>query len=181
MNLTTGDAREPDGDDAAMLDLLLSAAHRVSIELEAELMFEHVSVMGLVALRRVSEATSPVTLKALAAMLGASRPAATQLVDRLVRDGLIERSPGQHDLRSRVLLLTEYGAGVTEDAGDARRRCIKSITRTFDDADKASLRQQLDRLDRGADWHRTERLWGLHRRGGGMGGGPRRRPAPHIR
>lgn len=162
-----------------LFELLLTAAHRLSIEIEAELTFEPVSVMGVLALRRIAEAKPPMTLKVLAGTLGSSRASATQLVNRLARDELVERVVGQRDLRSRALKLTADGKQVAADGRLAVGQCMKAITRDMDPELMRTLVRDLDRFERAVDWHRTTRLLGLHAIGGP--GCPKRNPSPHVR
>ncbi len=67
--------------------LLLTTAHRLAAEMLEELRFEYHSVVGLIALQHL-RATGRMCPRHLAASLGSSRSAASQLVGRLVREGL---------------------------------------------------------------------------------------------
>ena len=55
-----------------------------------------------------------VSLNNLANFLGISRPAVSQLVDKLVRSGLVERIPNPEDKRGKLLELTDKGMELTE-------------------------------------------------------------------
>lgn len=68
----------------------------------------HVQIM-------ITLARGPHSIGGLAETLGVSRPAVTQLVDRLVRYGLVERS---HDPEDRRVVMVDFAA---EDRGPARR------------------------------------------------------------
>jgi len=160
---------------APMFELLLTNAHRLAIEMTQELAFEHVSVMGLVVVQMLARARPPRSPRELAAALGCSRAAATQLVDRLVRDGFVERAFEAHDRRARVLQLTEDGRIHGDLAGEALERCMASFTEQFSEEDKVSLRALLARLERGADWHRAMRMWRSTE------ARPGRRPSIHVR
>lgn len=164
--------------EEAIFDLLLTTAHRVAIELQDQLLFEPVSTMGLLVLRRIARARTSLTLRDVAGMLGSSRAAATQLVDRMARENLVDRVAPAHDARARVVRLTEVGTSVMNDARAMVQGCMKAITRELTHDEKEALRNELERLERAADWHRAERLWGLHRMGGP---GAPRRPVPHVR
>ena len=161
------------------LELLLITAHRAAVELAAELCFEPISTMGLVALRMMVRERPLRTTTSLAAALGCSRTSAGEIVDRLARDGLVERVVDPGDQRSRELRPTELGFRVAERARDGLAHCTDSFTASFSDEERETLLLLLGRLDLAADWHRTERMWGLHRVGGP--GTPRRRPKLHVR
>lgn len=61
------------------------------------------------------------SLSPLAEHLGTSVPAASQLVERLVRAGLVTREPHPHERRRVELRLTDAGAATLEEC-DARTR-----------------------------------------------------------
>lgn len=54
-----------------------------------------------------------VSLNNLADFLGISRPAVSQLVEKLERSGLVERIPNPNDKRGKLLELTEKGKELT--------------------------------------------------------------------
>ncbi len=54
-----------------------------------------------------------VSLNNLARHLGVSSPAVSQLVDKLVRSGFVERIPNPKDKRGKLLELTEKGENIT--------------------------------------------------------------------
>lgn len=163
----------PPPEKALLFELLLTTAHRLAIEVTEELSFEHVSVMGLLVVRLlVRGRCAP---RAVAAALGCSRAAAGQLVIRLVRDGFVERTPDAHDGRSCVLGLTPSGEQYGAFATEAMNRCMDSVTQHLDTEEKESLGALLTRVERGADWHRSLRLWTTPLPV------PRRPPAIHVR
>lgn len=59
----------------------------------------------------------------LAEELGISAPAITQLTDRLVRKGLIERRPAEGDRRCVIVALTPRGTSLVDEFS-ARRRAV---------------------------------------------------------
>jgi len=68
----------------------------------------------------------------LAARLRISHPGAVQLVDRLERDGLVERIPGE-DGRTKLLALTVRGEQVALDVLAARRDVLERAVSALDD------------------------------------------------
>ncbi len=62
----------------------------------------------------------PRTLSALATHLGLSRPATSQLVDKLVRAGLVHRTEGKLDRRERNIVLGAKGKTLVERIASAR-------------------------------------------------------------
>ena len=162
--------------DGRMFEVLLTTAHRLAVEMHNQLSVDGLSTMGLVALRILVREPSRRTVTMLSASLGAARQSMTELVDRLVRDGFVERVADTRDLRSKVLQPTARGIEAEVLVRDALERCMASFARDFSTREKAALHALLDRLDRGADGHRTERLWNIHRSSPGS-----RPPAIHVR
>ena len=69
----------------------------------------------------------------LAEVLGVSRPAATQLVDKLVEHGMVER---RHDLQDRRVVLVDYVPGMHEVARrimESRRSRLAAALETLTD------------------------------------------------
>jgi len=63
----------------------------------------------------------------LATALGVSPPTVTRMCDRLVRKGLVSRSPGAHDRRQVLLGLTAAGNRLIETVGAHRRELIVDL------------------------------------------------------
>lgn len=158
-------------------ELLLITAHRLAVEMHAALFLDEMSTMELVALRILSRAKS-LRLKTLAAELGCTRASTTQLVERLVRGGYVERVVDDGDRRSKFVRPTEEGSRAAQLAGDALHWCMTSFTRSFTIEERATLLTLLERLERGAEWHRTEQLWCFP---GSRHPMPPGRPAIHVR
>jgi DNA-binding MarR family transcriptional regulator len=67
----------------------------------------------------------------LAARIGLSRPAATALVDRLVRQGMLERVPDESDRRRVIVRRAEAGRGITAPEVEALVHELDEFTRAF--------------------------------------------------
>ncbi len=99
----------------------------------------HVSpghVQILIALSR-----GPHSVGQLAEVLGVSRPAATQLVDKLVEHGMVER---RHDPEDRRVVLVDYAPGMHEVARRImerrRSRLLKAMEPLTDQEARAFLK-----------------------------------------
>jgi DNA-binding MarR family transcriptional regulator len=91
---------------------------RLGVSVNAQLSAGHVQV--LIALEK-----GPRSVGALAGAVGVSRPAASQLVDRLAEHGIVER---RHDPEDRRVVLVEYAPGMQNIAHrmiEGRRRRLK--------------------------------------------------------
>jgi DNA-binding MarR family transcriptional regulator len=89
--------------------LVVGAAHALGVRLRRELNaagFPVRQAHGYV-LRALHE--RPLSLTALAELLGVSKQAAGQVVDEMVELGLVDRRPDPHDRRAKLLALTRRG------------------------------------------------------------------------
>jgi DNA-binding MarR family transcriptional regulator len=63
--------------------------------------------------------------------LGISNAAASQAIDRLVKDGLLERAEDPQDRRAKLLTLTKDGQALIERGIEARSQWIAGLTEAF--------------------------------------------------
>ena len=71
--------------------------------------------------------------------LGVTNAAASQMVDRLVQLGFLERSENPLDRRMRHLSLTEKGRSVVEDSLAARRGWMAQLTDALSPQDQSAI------------------------------------------
>ena len=104
----------------------------------------HVSpghVQILIALSR-----GPHSVGQLAEVLGVSRPAATQLVDKLVEHGMVER---RHDPQDRRVVLVDYVPGMHEVARrimESRRRRLATALESLTDEEARAFLKGLETI-----------------------------------
>ncbi len=63
--------------------------------------------------------------------LGFTKPAASQMVERLVQQGLLKRTEDVNDRRVKQITLTPNGQSLIEGGIDARRRWMEQLTKTL--------------------------------------------------
>lgn len=83
------------------------------------------------------------TLTDVAAHLGLTKQAASQLVEQLVRRGYVTREPNPRDGRSRLLALTQRGRACTRAAEQAARDSAAAWERRLGGRDMAALHAAL--------------------------------------
>ncbi|WP_285511620.1 MarR family transcriptional regulator [Streptomyces sp. NBRC 14336] len=83
------------------------------------------------------------TVSELAAHLGVTKQAASQLVEELVRKGYVERRPHPGDARARLLVLTELGWAGTRAAEEAAADVVREWSSVLGEAEVAQLRRYL--------------------------------------
>ena len=76
-----------------------------------------------------------------------SRPAASQMVERMVQQGLVIRTESPTDRRARLVNLSERGKMVVEDGIAARRKWISELVETFSPEQKVSAAKVLKMLN----------------------------------
>jgi DNA-binding MarR family transcriptional regulator len=86
------------------------------------------------------------SLRALAVHLGVTPPTCSVLVDRLVRRGVVNRTPSRASRREVALRLTRRGRGQFEVAKEAARRQTAGVLAALPDAALRRLTHSLDAL-----------------------------------
>lgn len=94
------------------------------------------------------------TISTVASYLGLSRPATSQMIQKLVRRGLIRRSEGAIDRREKTVALTAKGKALLKKIAAARSaRFAKSVSvlpRRSASRLKGALREAVRDIDRAA-------------------------------
>ncbi|MFK4148314.1 MarR family winged helix-turn-helix transcriptional regulator [Streptomyces sp. NPDC004065] len=86
------------------------------------------------------------TVTELAAHLGVTKQAASQLVDEIVRKGYAERRPHPEDARARLVVLTERGRQCTRAAEQAAAEAVRAWADVIGEGQLVELWQQLARI-----------------------------------
>ncbi|MEV6615580.1 MarR family winged helix-turn-helix transcriptional regulator [Streptomyces sp. NPDC051051] len=86
------------------------------------------------------------TVTELAAHLGVTKQAASQLVDELVRKGYAERRPHPVDARARLVVLTERGRDCTRAAEEAAADAVRAWTEVLGEGEVRVLCDRLARI-----------------------------------
>ncbi|MFD8697339.1 MarR family winged helix-turn-helix transcriptional regulator [Kitasatospora purpeofusca] len=97
--------------ERALCGLVNGLAQRIGDHLR-----EHAAGLGLTAAQATAlrELHGPLTMRELAGRMNCEPSNATFVVDRLERQGLVERRPHPTDRRARQLVLTPAGTGLRE-------------------------------------------------------------------
>ncbi|MFD8227115.1 MarR family winged helix-turn-helix transcriptional regulator [Streptomyces massasporeus] len=86
------------------------------------------------------------TVTDLAAHLGVTKQAASQLVDEMVRKGYAERRPHPEDARARLVVLTERGWACTRAAEEAAAEAVREWGDLLGEREVRALGRQLLRI-----------------------------------
>ncbi|MET7381306.1 MarR family winged helix-turn-helix transcriptional regulator [Streptomyces sp. NPDC005526] len=86
------------------------------------------------------------TVGELAAHLGVTKQAASQLVDEIVRKGYAERRPHPGDARSRLVVLTGRGWACTRAAQEAAAEAVGAWVELIGEGEVRALRERLARI-----------------------------------
>jgi MarR family transcriptional regulator for hemolysin len=94
--------------------------------------------------------------------LGVSSPAASQMLDRLVEQGLILRTEDPGDRRAKQIVLTDKGLRVLQESMPARQKWLQELAGALSDSEKESAREALELLterarETGRPIHHTSR------------------------
>ena len=91
------------------------------------------------------------TLGQLAGRLGVNASTAQRQVDRLVRDGLVDRRENPQDRRQVAIALTQNGSRLVDAVTSRRRAAIARIVRDVPGADRHALIAALEAFASAAD------------------------------
>ncbi len=127
----------------ADLATLLHAAGAAQGKVEAELGSIGLSLAKLAALKVLSEAGESLPLTQLADRLACVKSNITQLVDRLVADGLVRRLADPNDRRARLATLTASGRKACQEGSRIQETAEKDLLGRLS---AAELRQLADLL-----------------------------------
>ncbi|MFE9997940.1 MarR family winged helix-turn-helix transcriptional regulator [Streptomyces avermitilis] len=86
------------------------------------------------------------TVTDLAAHLGVTKQAASQLVDEMVRKGYVERRPHPGDARARLVVLTERGLACTRAAEEAAAEAVRPWVELLGEGEVGLLWARLSRI-----------------------------------
>ncbi|AOR35197.1 MarR family transcriptional regulator [Streptomyces fodineus] len=86
------------------------------------------------------------TVTDLAAHLGVTKQAASQLVDEIVRKGYAERRPHPQDARARLVVLTERGWACTRAAEEAAAEVVEGWAALLGQGEVCALGECLARI-----------------------------------
>ncbi len=75
--------------------------------------------------------------------LGVTNAAASQLIDRLVQQGLLLRSENPQDRREKQLVLTDQGRQVIQDSADSRRQWLERLAATLSPEEQEKVDEAL--------------------------------------
>jgi len=78
--------------------------------------------------------------------MGVTNAAASQLVERLVRMGLLERTEDRFDRRIKRLTLTPAGHGLAEELVDTRRKWMEKFTNSLTSQQREAIAEALQVL-----------------------------------
>ena len=82
--------------------------------------------------------------------LGVSSAAASQMLERLVEEGLIKRSEDPDDRRMKKITLTDKGAMVMKESVRARLDWLKDLIGTFTEEEKKQIKLAMDLIIKNA-------------------------------
>lgn len=130
--------------DGYLAYLLARASHLISGEFHRMLRARRVPVMQWRVLASLYD--GPLTAKALADVVLTKQPTLSRLVERMERQGLVQRSANVEDRRSIVLSLTERGRALAEPLIASAREHEAAVLRPFGKARGDALLRTLQRL-----------------------------------
>ena len=127
---------------------LLHAASFVESRVDSKLSTIGLSLPKLAALYHLVQAGDSLPLGQLAERLSCVRSNVTQLVGRLEADGLVARTAGPGDRRSRLAVLTDAGRRAFEQGVRLREEAERELFGVLSEEETAQLARIIEKLTR---------------------------------
>lgn len=117
------------------LNDLSGYAHTVGLSLAQMSILMHLHLRGACEITSFSE------------MLNISRAAASQMIERLVQQGVVERFSSSHDRRVRLVDLTSSGKQIVLESLEARVEWVNELVGRISAVEREQLLGSLNRLN----------------------------------
>lgn len=104
------------------------------------------TTVGQLAVLRILATHGPLAMHELATLHGITRSSTTELVDRLVGHGLVERHHDPLDRRSVEVALTKRAEALAAQVWRAQKAGFAALTDVYDDEELATLVRLLEKL-----------------------------------
>jgi DNA-binding MarR family transcriptional regulator len=93
----------------------------------------------------------PFTVSDIGDNLGVSPPAASQLIDKLVQTGLVERAEDPENRRAKQIRITAKGTTLVEKGIDARQEWVRKLTGSLAKDDQETVQRAMSILLQAAE------------------------------
>ena len=127
---------------------MLHASGVLEGKVEARLSEVGLSLAKLAALHHLTAAGESLPLGQLAERLSCVKSNVTQLVDRLVADGLVSREADPNDRRSRLAILTDAGRKAYARGSQIQAESERELFGALTSDESAALHRILAKLER---------------------------------
>lgn len=124
----------------------LAYAFNALVKLSREVLKEHDVTGPQYGVLRILQREGPSTMTELSQQLLVTAGNVTGLVDRLQRDGLVEREHAESDRRVVRTRLTDRGRRLVEQAAATHHRFLTELLESWSVEDKERLRELLESL-----------------------------------
>ena len=135
--------------DGYFLHLLARASHLISASFHDQLRRRGVQIPVWRVLASLVGSPHGSTVTGLAEVCLLRQPTMTKLLDRMVRDGLVQRNPDERDRRIVRVVMTARGEAMAEELIDLARTHERDMLAQYPEADavavKALLRGLMER------------------------------------
>ena len=131
-------------------DFLMFAIHKIAhtmmIRADSELEAFGLSRAKMWALMQLRFAEDPMGISQLAECIGSGKSNATQLIDRMEAEGLVQRRQNPQDRRSVILEITEEGYRRMNQAETLRHELMETLFSPLSQDERDSLKALVDKL-----------------------------------
>ncbi|MEQ8675973.1 MAG: MarR family transcriptional regulator [Aggregatilineales bacterium] len=131
-------------------DFLMFAIHKIAhgmwLRADSELEAFGLSRAKMWALMQIRFAENPMGISQLAECIGSGKSNATQLIDRMEAEGLVQRTQNPNDRRSVILEITEEGLQRMNRAEALRSELMEQVFSPLTQEERDTLKTLVDKL-----------------------------------
>lgn len=106
---------------------------------------DEITMSQFQALKHIAN-NGPCTIGSIAEGLSISQPAATMLVDRMVRKGYVERRPGRNDRRQSEVVLAAHGQETLDRIEAERADRLAQVVKLMEHSEREQFVESLERF-----------------------------------
>lgn len=129
-----------------LLRLMLDTGRRIMMYLDSELQEAGISGVKLFVLMNLIDNTGPMSISQIAEFMRSGKSNATQIVDRLEADGLVQRIRNPQDRRGVVIEVTDEGKRRLNEGLEVRNRVAQELMGHISEDEMNRMIEQLEML-----------------------------------
>ena len=145
-SLYMNDNRHSSCNSVKLIENLLLLGRQTIMRLDDSLEDVGLSGAKMWALKHLMESDEPLGVTALADCMGSGKSNATQIIDRLEVEGLVQRVPHPEDRRGTLVQVTEEGMRRYQAGVELRERVSSMVLESLSLEERQELKRLVDKM-----------------------------------